>query len=793
MRYQNGRILSLYLVFFTLVYFGISCFRIMNIEAADNVKLINNDACFYFSRTDGTITGISYPSDGDICGNESMTGFITILDGKAKREVSFSDGQLKEEKGYLVCTKESTDGLNLIQKIDSSSNKISFVLELTNNGKNQRWLEPSLCVSKRICGEWQYWNGREVLGGSKGFTDQNNEMYGMFPLMALFSGTEGIALGVEPLQLLSYINCSARSNDGESVDAAYSTRVVLDPGQSAAIEFILFAFAPHQKVASAVQKYQDTYPAVFKAHPDIDRRISLNSAEYMAVNYLNTEEVCKRSYAGWDWWYTPYKRSGEIYGHPELWDFEIANPPIRNISTGTVEEFHQRRIEIRDRALGNGGVLPLFYIPAGKWAEEQLVNEYYPEAKVVDNRLQNYMRAYTTPHTNDVRVFSYGNDYADALRRDMKLVTEELGLGGFAFDTATGDIKIYQGSVKGVEQIPIRAYDEKGIFVVEGVTIALLADYVHTLKNSEGKNLGVAMNSGPTYMTLFRADATLHEGTPWMRIRKGDDFVKRYMLGQKTCVWWKNWDFGDILAKNLSAIEREEAFDGMQDQMIMRSITWAMLPPAQFLFTSRGGPLAPKLENTLPLMIELMQTGFQPVSGLLEIKQPPLERGEIWSCRYQDDEKIFIVVANASLDEIDEPFIVNNRLLGDYTYVFVDYNGAPTKNIIKGFKTGLEFPLKSREYLVARSVLGIQKFDKNLQLELLVNKDDTLGITRIEFNSSSVISSSFIVPIPEGYNLANIYLNGRKLNSVLLEPNKYVFEATISPRDVLEIKVELKQ
>lgn len=782
--------LNLVLIIF-LFNISVACADSIIPDSQTSVKLVNNDACFYFDASNGDIIGISYPFPGNISGSEDMNGNTFVIDGKTKEELYLLPEKGEWQDNNLILFKKDNTGILFSEKINASDDKISLIFEITNQGQEQRWLEPGVIIRKKMADNWQYWNGRSVFTGKKGFAAALDNIDNTFPTAAIFNETEGVAIGIEPLQLLSYLATSSSSVDGENVSLKYSTRVVLDPGQSAKIEFILYVFAPFQHERSAIQKYYELYPEVFRPHPNIDERISLNCAEYYAVWHTGKEEICKRAYCGWDWWYAPFKRAGDIYGHPELWDFEIAHPPVAGMGRGTVEEFHQRRKDIRDEAL-NVNVLPLFYIPSGIWAEEHLINDYYPDAKVMGSG-QNYISKWTLTHTNDVRVFPYGNEYAEALYNDMELVTKELDLSGFSFDTADGNLKIYQDTVTGVEKVAIRAYDDKGIYVDQAVGIALLIDHVHSLKNSAGKNLGVVSNpTSVNYMILFRSDAAIIEKYPWMgQFRKGIGFPARDLLGQKTYLWWHNWSaghYGKFLLDDLSTEDSEEAFEGQQDQLILRSLTWGMLAPMQYLFTTGEELKAPKLEKALPLMVELILTGLQATSAIDPVTMPSLDRGEIWMSRYQDKKKIYLVVANASLDIFEEPLFINNALLGDYNYVFADYTGKIIENKIKGTKTLLNPHLESREYFVAQKVLGIKRIDNSPDLKLAVTKNDTLGVTQIGFDITSQITTTFNITIPDEFNFVGAFLNGRKVNTTSCGNREYIFEATVFPGDVLEIK-----
>ena len=88
----------------------------------------------------------------------------------------------------------------------------------------------------------------------------------------------------------------------------------------------------------------------------------------------------------------------------------------------------------------NSGVAMLFYIPSGIWVEEQLAQRLYPEALLKDEEGALVTKVgYVTGYDTTCRVFPFGNNYAEVLRKDMRLVVEELDMQGFAFDVSGGE------------------------------------------------------------------------------------------------------------------------------------------------------------------------------------------------------------------------------------------------------------------------------------------------------------------------------------------------------------------
>ena len=157
------------------------------------------------------------------------------------------------------------------------------------------------------------------------------------------------------------------------------------------------------------------------------------------------------------------------------------------------DEFHEWR---RNQFLlgVNCDVAMLFYVPSGIWVEYQLAQERFSEAMLRESGVTIAKNdPWVTGHDNERRVFPFGNEYAEQFRADMRRVVEEVNMQGFAFDVANGGVRVYAHNTKGVMEAPGRAFDQQGVFVEEGVAIALLMDYARTL-TKDGRPMAVVSN-----------------------------------------------------------------------------------------------------------------------------------------------------------------------------------------------------------------------------------------------------------------------------------------------------------
>ena len=358
-----------------------------------------------------------------------------------------------------------------------------WTVVLTDLRQQTRWLELVLTGKPQLPAGAKYFNGT----GPMELGDQPYETPGYrqaLPLAALWNARGGLALGLEPHQVVSYLLHTARVRAG-APEMSLRVRVVVEPGGRKTLEFISLPLCGTWDFHEALSRYYDLAPDLYDVNPAVDPRLNLASAQYTAWGGGPTgNELCRRNYAGWDWCYAPFKRTGDIVGRPELWDYAPARPFGKAMPLDSLDKFHAwRRTQFTQGE--RSGVAMLFYVPAQVWCEERLAKERYADSLGTDPQTKNYFNTpWCTGHDNEMRVFPWHTSYGEQTKRDLAEVTRELDLSGFAFDTCEGTSR-YFGSHVG--DFPERAWDPKlGEYVREAVATAELRGYVHSLTNSRG-------------------------------------------------------------------------------------------------------------------------------------------------------------------------------------------------------------------------------------------------------------------------------------------------------------------
>jgi len=456
-------------------------------------------------------------------------------------------------------------------------------------------------------------------------------------------------------------------------------RIVLDPGATRALTFVAMPVG-RWGYLEALDRYYDLAPEFYDIRTDIDPRINTFAAQYAAWHpSLWWEELCRRSFAAWDWCYAPFKRTGDIVGRPELWEYDMPagrEGTKQRMHLDDIDAFHQWRRDVF-AAGERGGVAMLFYVPAMIWCEEALARERYADALTNDPKQRFRIERWVTGWDTDLRVLPWHTSYGEQSRRDLAEVAAELDLTGFAFDTASGMAR-YSGPATG--EFDARAWDDGvGEFVREGIAIAEAIDYCHSLRNSRGTPLGVLSNLGFAWYTVSQAsDAGMREANPWANERAYND-VARYTMGRKPVCWWKGYSPHNLFAyEQMTPDGLAEAYVGMSDFVISESYRWGYVPTLAF---TRGISTA---VAQLPVLFDCIQAGWEPVPAATA-------EGATWVTRYGDGPDTRLVLGNETAEPATSAVEIDAGYLGGGAWLLSRHDGsALTSRVLPGGDTRIE-------------------------------------------------------------------------------------------------------
>ncbi|MBI2298817.1 MAG: hypothetical protein HYU66_07695 [Armatimonadetes bacterium] len=443
-----------------------------------------------------------------------------------------------------------------------------------------------------------------------------------------------------------------------------------------------------------MDRYYRDHPAWFVPAPGVDARVNGSGATYGAWTSRPDPENCRRLRCGWDWCYAPFIRTGDLYVHDDLAQYQPARPfsADRRVSAA---EYRRNRA----RQFLNGrrtDVAMLCYTPSGVWCEERLARERYPAALTTDPQTKNYFDTpWCTGHDNELRVFPGAEPYASVLREDMERVWAENEIGGWAFDTAEGGARWQNAAAAGYPHG--RAWDEDGVYVDEGVGIAELMDFGHQLRKGD-RIAAVASNptSFPSYLTPFRSDVLMVEGTPWGRHGGRPPEDLRWFAGHKTIVWWEDWLLEDLIDwQAMTPDEMRRAYRGVGDYAILESLRLGILP------TPRMALGSPKVVQWTQVLADLVQRGWEPVPAVAGL--PDLDRS-----RYGRELTSATGLGNKTAATVAGEVAVENAYLSDARdLLFTPRDGAELQQTVGERATRFAVSLPSREAAVYEARLGV--------------------------------------------------------------------------------------
>jgi len=600
-----------------------------------------------------------------------------------------------------------TDSIRVQQKQLPSTIADTYLYTIKNTSAQQRFLYLNWTISftsPHPINNIHYWDGRgEPLSGNALLQkpSQNaNDTTSM--LQAVYDDAQGIALALPPDQIVSQFTQSLEVANDKSYSLHLQIPLVLDAGQSDTFPIEIYHFTPRYGFLDALQKYFSAHPESFNPRSNIDPRAAgVGDASIvrpaLSISEARASEIARRYYADWDWVYAPFKRTGDIYGREQFWNYVPARPNDRRIKKGTPAQYHAERATQLNQL--DKVVSAAFYTPAFLYCEVQLANKEYPDA-IIKNADGSYYKYYKTPWVtgpdNEVEMYPWGNKFARQSMEDAKQLVAENNITAFGYDVMGGGAK-FRG--KGLDESPRRAFDEKGAYSDTSVAIAKMADFTRSLtKNGRETALVGNIVGGSRAFLVARSDSIMFEQPPYYH---ASDFIAtRYAAGHKLITIWNPWRLVNVLQwKSMSPEQLQEAFHGAADYMRLTAFRYGAFPSPRW---SSG---VPKIMQMLPLLKDIISQGWQAVPAARRANGALPEH--IWPARYGNGTGSYITIGNASKTAWSGEVIIDNDYLGTSNYLFADVNGKVLSQTVKGRTTLLQVEIASHETLILRAVAAI--------------------------------------------------------------------------------------
>ncbi|NLX97121.1 MAG: hypothetical protein GXY83_13185 [Rhodopirellula sp.] len=657
------------------------------------------------------------------------------------------------------------DGLQVTVGPVAAGRLAQVPVGVANRSETQRRIEIRLGHQGQsqvaVAGWWDGWlRVTHPIAGRQRVPFQNAAAQTHLPLAALRLGERAAVLGRAPEPLNSYFIPELVYHPDGLSEFTYSLRMVLASGQSDSVRFVagLAEGARYDLRAAAWQAYMDAFPSYFRPTPGISFAALGASIQYQSWQGVPDLELFRRLRTTWDWCYAPFRRAGDMWGRDEDWDYKPLKSTFggkthwlggEDLSRLSPEAFRTKRAAYFAEWGYDCG--HLFYNPSGAWVEKQLAQRRFADAIAVNPAYQTERGPWVTHWDSEVLVQPHGTSYWPRLQEDLQHAARELDICGFAFDVFAG-VNNYGPAAQ--LPLPGRAWDERGIYVDIGIGMIEQAKLIHSLK-LEGKPFErLAVVGGGGQCAMF-SDAGLLELTLFKSTEKYP--LARMALGGKPAVMWKGWNLRFLLPELETMSRREfvESFARIADYVRLKAFQWGIYPTYPYIVGVEP------LQRDMPLLVELMSDGWQPLAPV-DVKTDG--SAELWIGRYGCGNRAAIVLCNPQERALDatvasaaEPGFVGSR-----AYVAWRDPAVPLVQQLSA-STALKIRLPGREATILRPVLAVQS-SRALNCHAALHRNLESADARIALTADSaceVILSPSGLP---GYALSTATLNAAPLS-----------------------------
>jgi len=662
---------------------------------------------------------------------------FTVVDGKTNATVISKTADQ---------TSQDRDGIKLQQSLSPENADYPQIwkVTITNTGQAQRWLYLRWTAAWNKTDKLEqlyYWNGRgePVSGGALRDALPSNANGCTSMIQAIYDNQNGLALALSPFEVVSQFQQSLLS-DGNKFQLQLQIPLVLDAGQSDSFPVEIYRFTPRYGYLDALQKYFSAHPDAFNARKDIDPAGAGVGAGYTAWSGFSFERT-RRFGGDWDWVYSPFKRTGDIYGREQFWNYTPARPDTTWKGKITVEKFHTTRQSLLEKGAAAGTDM-MFYVTSFMFCEINLAKEQYPGAIIYqpDGKYMWYTDyPNVTGYDNEVQVYPWGNKFAEQSMEDARDVVKENPISGFAYDVLSGGYP-FRGA--GMQESPRRAFDQNGEYVDLSVGISKMMNFTRNLE-CDGRKMALVGNaSGNSRAFLVaRCDSAMYESPPYKYVNRL--LPLRLAMGHKILTWWDTYGLANILDwQNMSPAEIRAAYRGAADALCLLSYRYGGYPIPKL---AEG---VPSVMRILPQLKEVITQGWQAVPA---VRAPQGDLPDyIWPARYGNGLGSYITIGNASPESWSGQVVIDNDYIGKTNYLFVDDKGRPLPQYLSGRTTLIDVQIPSHQTLVLRAVASVSL---NVTGNATVSWNDDGAHGQLTFKST--FTPDQVIPLPADWDLSS--------------------------------------
>lgn len=708
-------------------------------------------------------------------GTEKVNGYFFLKNGKTEKPEKLK-GKVKNNTQFISAADCSVK-INYVPR----NRMILAETTISNTSNKEIWIEPGLILDLPHTGKEYFFSGVEsrktenkiiARNGLKAKPEKHTGAFASpLSLTILIAPEHSWSLGNIMFELTSY-NAARFIPQGNRCQLEYSRRLVLAPGRKAEFSFVIGATQTlFGKEEAAIQAFYDSFPETWIPAVGYDNKYIWNAhAMYAVWHYKPDYETERRFHSRWDWAYAPYKRCGDIYGRKELWDYKPLGHPFKPVyawrfggeffdyRTLSCEEFHKKRKKIFDKYGKKFGYA--FYADAsGTFCELQLAREKYPDAINTDrdDGTVFIFPSWSTSHDNEVRVFPYKTTFAKQLYQDAKDVHKELGLPGFSLDCCGGGAK-YRGPASKDPDMPFRAYDQKGIYVDQGIAVNKFIDFLHNdiVPNGDYRTKPFLAGNGS-----LKCDVQMMEKSVFDPVFDTMMPLWRYIFGSLPgIIHGKGYFINQLIPewRQLNTNEFLERFTTLAVYSVFQEFRYGLTSSRSIY---KGNALG---QYCMPELLECIKYGWQ-----VQVPVNCDNGGKIlYKSRYSRGENTILFFGNPYRETVKTKFGTVNELLGSGQYIFNRKmrDCANLKQTLRNGETVFSSELESRYPVLFEAVCGLSNVPADgITAEVASVKDLHKIRNEVKITSKQPFTAAVQPRMIFDFLPAQITLNGKKIKA----------------------------
>ncbi len=448
-----------------------------------------------------------------------------------------------------------------------------------------------------------------------------------------------------------------------------------------------------------IERWHAAFPGVYRPAEGIDPRLLSACAAGSADGEPDPElwhgefdgqAICAEARCGWEWTYAPFLIAGDPVGREEHRDLL---GPAESESEG-LEAFRERR-RARFAAIVAKGLAPAFYLV--NWIDQRLADQFTDSLIRHEDVADDWGATQTgwiRGEATDVRAFPWADSLGDQFQRDLPELAAGLPLAGLAVDLAAGNARF-----RPARYLPGRAYDQRGAWIHEGLGLAALLRYAHTLRTGDDRyrcGATASLYGDGHYAVYGQVDNVIGEATVDEVLADPARAERdRWLLGRKPRCWYvllHHDELGNrIDTQAMTAEGLRQVVRSRWDRAILWSFRFGWLPSPDLVYG-----YAPML-RALPLIHDCVRAGWHPVPAMTA-EQP------LWLARYGEGLETRLVVMNPDDRPITATVRVHSHSLGQGTYLLANADGSATDNVLRDGDVILTVPLPERSWALFLAV-----------------------------------------------------------------------------------------